>query len=645
MSQEPARTTANDRLGAKNSAGGRRVRLPIRRKLLAAFMAAIALPLLVIAVYVRIWTERSLESRALNDVAVACEQAARAVESALAGARGDVTLLSRSPEVMALAESAMRGDGELMEASRERVEGLFLALSETKLVYNQVRFIDLSGREVVRVDSNRRRAWVVPHEELQDKSQRYYFQKTVALEPGHVYVSPLDLNRERGEIERPYRPVIRYATPVFVGEESAGIVVTNMFGNVFLDPIRDYGSEETGVQALVDQDGFYLGHSQRKKEWGGPNDLDTGEGLRRDYGEAAETVLRREAGTIDIEQCVASYRRIRPCLWDEHRYWVLMQEVPKRVALAPVRTFRLALGTVFAISLLGALALSVYLSRRLSDPLREVERGAQLIGNGELSHRVVVDTGDEVEALAESFNQMASRLAEVRAQEQLALLGRMAAGVVHDIRNPLTSIKGFADLLVSTDDREERREFGEIVQEDTDRILSMVQELLDFSRGGTADLRLKTVSLRGFLERVADTLRRDMERVGVAVELGPIDDAPVNLDVSRMTRMILNIASNAREAMQREGGVFTIEAHRLDGTVRIALQDTGPGIPEEVAYTLFEPFVTSGKENGTGLGLAICKQIVEAHGGTISFDDSAPRGARFVVELPVATGEMPRAVE
>jgi signal transduction histidine kinase len=300
---------------------------------------------------------------------------------------------------------------------------------------------------------------------------------------------------------------------------------------------------------------------------------------------------------------------------------------------------------VFAISLLGALALSVYLSRRLSDPLREVERGAQLIGNGELSHRVVVDTGDEVEALAESFNQMARRLTEVRAQEQLALLGRMAAGVVHDIRNPLTSIKGFADLLVSTDDREERREFGAIVQEDTDRILSMVQELLDFSRGGTADLRLKTVSLRGFLERVADTLRRDLERVGVAVELGPIDDAPVNLDVSRMTRMVLNIASNARESMQREGGVFTIEAHRLDGTVRIALQDTGPGIPEEVAYTLFEPFVTSGKENGTGLGLAICKQIVEAHGGTISFDDSVPRGARFVVELPVATGEMPKAVE
>jgi len=616
-----------------------RVRFPIRRKLLAALMAATLLPLLVVAVYVRVWTERSLTARVLDDIEVDCREAANALENALSGARDDVLVLSRSPEVADLARLlSAETDSRLpvpdITASRRRVEALFLGFSDTKRSYDQVRFLDPDGREIVRINFDGDRSFAVPEDQLQDKSQRYYFEQANSLPAGQVYVSRLDLNREQGAIERPLKPVLRYATPVFTNGRRSGVLVTNMLAKPFLDNIRALRTEEHGHRMLVDQDGFYLAHRSRSKEWGAPHDLNTGQSFSTDYRDAADTILPARRGTADLADSIASYRRISPCPWDQDCYWMLIQEVPKSAALAPVWRFRLALGAVFAVSLLGALSLSLYLSRRLSNPLREVERGARLLGDGRLDHRVSVQTGDEVEVLADAFNQMAHRLAEARDQERLAFVGRTAAGIVHDIKNPLTSIKGFADLLTTAESPEERQEFSRIIGEDADRILSMVQELLDFSRGTPADLELEPTSAKDIAADLARAVGRDMERAGVALDITTRDDAFVRVDKDRILRVLTNLASNAREAMQETGGTLSVEIGRFDDTVRIVLQDTGPGVPDEIANTVFEPFVTHGKQRGTGLGLAICKQIVAAHGGAITLDPSSERGARFVIELP-----------
>jgi signal transduction histidine kinase len=597
-------------------------------------MAAMALPLLVIAVYIRVWTEQSVAAQTVEDIHVECRQGAGALESALSGAREDVLFLSQSPSVDALAQAMARDDGEAAAAARRGVEELFRAFAETKLIYDQVRFIDRSGLETVRVDSDGRRNWAAPTAELQSKSERYYFQKTMAVPEGHVYVSPLDLNRERGEIEWPLRPVLRYSTPVFARGEPVGIVITNMGGNRLLGPIRSFGGVGQGRRILVDQNGFYLAHYSRRKEWGGPADLRTGQNLRADYGGQASIVLAGQAGTLDLGDRVVSYHRVNPCPWDPERYWMLMQEVPRALTLAPVRRVRLALGAVFAASLVGAFVFSLYLSRQLSDPLRQVERGARLLGEGVLDHRVTVQTGDEVEVLADAFNEMAEQLAEARDQERLALVGRTAAGIVHDIRNPLTSIKGVAALLPDTETPEERTEFCQIVSHEADRILSMVQELLDFSRGKPAGLSLESVSAPELLAALERAIGPDMERAGIKLTIRA-DDTTVNADRDRILRVLANLASNAREAMAETEGTLLVEARRVGEVLQIAVQDSGPGIPDEIADNLFDPFVSYGKPSSTGLGLAICKQIVEAHGGTIGLAPSPDGGARFVVELPV----------
>ena len=601
-------------------------------------MLAVALPLLATALYLRLWTARSLVAGALREVASDRKDGARILEGSLAGAQDDALFLSRAPEVVALAKALVDADSADIENARTRAEDLLRALSASRPQYTQLRFIDREGREIVRVNSHSGRSLIVPRNELQDKSTRYYFRKAMSVPSGHVYVSRLDLNQEQDGIVRPLEPGIRYATPVYLAQRPVGVAVINMQGDRFLAPIRDYGSPEQGRRMLVDQDGFYLAHHLPEKEWGGPNDLNTGADVRSDYGSPAADILSGRNGTIEIGEAVVSYQRIQFCPLDTDRYWVLLQEVPKHTALAPVRRFRLALGGVFGVSLLGALFLTIHLSRRLSEPLQELRRSAELLGSGDLDQRVDIHTGDELEILAHTFNEMAKRLAEARDQERLAFIGRMAAGIVHDIKNPLTSIKGFTELLAATDSPDERKEFAGIVAEDTNRILSMVQELLDFSRGRAADLDLTPTSLRSFLSQLEPTIRRDMEPAGIEVASTLIEDAWVRLDAARMTRVIMNIASNAREAMQAGGGSFSMQTRRAGEHVLLVLQDTGPGIPEEIADSLFEPFVTRTKEHGTGLGLAVCKQIVEAHGGTIRLDPGSQKGARFVIELP-AMGE------
>jgi signal transduction histidine kinase len=597
-------------------------------------MLVVALPLLGTALYLRLWTARSLVGGALREVASDRRDGARILEGALAGVQDDALFLSRAPQVVALAEALVDGDTAGIEDTRTKAEDLVLALSASRPHYAQLRFISREGREIVRIEANGGSSWVVPRDELRDRSKGYYFRKALSVPSGHVYVSPLNLHREPGIIARPLDPVMRYATPVYLAQRPVGVAVIIVRADRLLAPIRDYGSPEQGRRMLVDQNGFYLAHHLEDKQWGGPDDLNTGADVRSDYGSLAADILSGRDGTIEIGEAVVSYQRVQFCPSDADRYWVLLQEVPKHTALAPVRRFRLALGGVFGVSLLGTLLLTIHLSRRLSEPLQELRRGAELVGSGDLDQRVDIHTGDELEILADAFNEMAERLGEARDQERLAFIGRMAAGIVHDIKNPLTSIRGFTDLLAATDSPDERKEFAGIVTEDTNRILSMVQELLDFSRGRSADLHLTPTSLRSFLSQLEQTIRRDMEPAGIEVAFTLIEDAWVRLDAARMTRVVLNIASNAREAMQGSGGSFSVQMRRAGEHALVVLQDTGPGIPEEIADSLFEPFVTRTKEHGTGLGLAVCKQIVEAHGGTVRLDPGSQKGARFVIELP-----------
>jgi len=282
-----------------------------------------------------------------------------------------------------------------------------------------------------------------------------------------------------------------------------------------------------------------------------------------------------------------------------------------------------------------ALILATLAARGILRPIRELQVGARRIGEGDFSYRLRVHTNDELEQLAREFNQMAERLERVRDQERLALIGRMASGIVHDIQNSLTAIRGYAPLLAEEDlPSAQRREFAAILVESVQRIADMARDLLEFARGEQAELELRTMSVDEYVAEIRPRLERDLRESNIRLVLDLNCPAPVRIDPARMNRVIFNLAANARDAMG-EAGVFTITSRCERGYAEIRCSDTGPGIPPEMEGRLFQPFASYGKPYGTGLGLAICRQVVEAHGGTIEAHSDSGGGATFVVRLPI----------
>jgi signal transduction histidine kinase len=217
--------------------------------------------------------------------------------------------------------------------------------------------------------------------------------------------------------------------------------------------------------------------------------------------------------------------------------------------------------------------------------------------------------------------------------ERMSMVGRMAAALMHDLRNPLTTIKGYAAMLERGDLETERRQrFSRTIVRSVDNFVQMTQEILDYVRGA-ARLQRVEVQVAAIVDDLCTFLEHDFEEKGLTLRRELEYEGPLLVDEARMGRALYNIASNARDAMPA-GGVLTITTRRCEGCVEFRLSDTGPGIPAEIRDRLFEPFVTFGKPEGTGLGLAIAKKAVEDHGGSIAVEGSAGQGTTLVICIP-----------
>jgi signal transduction histidine kinase len=219
--------------------------------------------------------------------------------------------------------------------------------------------------------------------------------------------------------------------------------------------------------------------------------------------------------------------------------------------------------------------------------------------------------------------------------ERLSTIGRMIGTIVHDFRNPMTALKGYAGMLEEFElPRERQGEFARLIIEEADRMGLMIEEILEFTRGSPTPLRLTHTTVADLAAKVHRLMEPEFRGRGVAfaTELGYAGE--IRLDIDRMKRAILNIASNALDAME-PGGTFTFGSRLADGRLDLVFSDTGRGIPEELRERIFEPFFTHGKPRGIGLGMSITRKIVEEHGGEIQVASRPGAGTTFTLRLPV----------
>ncbi len=288
----------------------------------------------------------------------------------------------------------------------------------------------------------------------------------------------------------------------------------------------------------------------------------------------------------------------------------------------------------FALAIGLSAAVGAWLARTIVRRVESLRRGARRIGAGDLDARIELSGQDEFAELASSFNQMAASLAQEQAalvlSQKLASIGQVAAGVAHELNNPLSVIIGYTKLLRAEPgaNAEELR----IIDDEARLCQRIVQELLDLARPnrleiGSVDLALLA---REAVERLegAGALRDRSVRV--------VADRPimVSADAGKLRQVIANVVVNAAEATEATGTI-TIDATTTADSATLTIADNGPGIAPEIRHQIFEPFVTT-KPRGTGLGLTIAQAIVDAHGGSITISSSPESGTLVALQLPVS---------
>jgi K+-sensing histidine kinase KdpD len=215
--------------------------------------------------------------------------------------------------------------------------------------------------------------------------------------------------------------------------------------------------------------------------------------------------------------------------------------------------------------------------------------------------------------------------------DRLATIGQLLSGVLHDLRNPLTVIAGYAQLIAREPDPVERARTSQLVVKQVEAVDAMTREVLDFARGKVSVLR-RRVNVEAFVSEMCALLPRELGE-GVSLRVRLAHRGPARFDEVKLRRALVNIARNAGQAMKGKGR-FSIHVARKGDRLVFRLRDTGPGIPVEVRDRLFESFATHGKEDGTGLGLAIVKRIAEEHGGSVECRTRTGRGTTFVLSIP-----------
>ena len=299
--------------------------------------------------------------------------------------------------------------------------------------------------------------------------------------------------------------------------------------------------------------------------------------------------------------------------------------------------------------LTGAVLLFSGLISSMRRPLEELVDAARQLAEGDLDTRVKVGGLSETATLGAAFNEMAAELQrEAGRRDQLdRMKDEFVLTASHELRSPLTSVQGFAEVLMLERERlsPKQAETVEIILDNTRHLVRLLNDLLDLARSNAGRLAIKPAptEVGSLVEDAVRSMRAQTEGGGQSIEASVEPDLPrVNVERDRIRQVLVNLLTNAHEYCP-PGASIRATAARVGDEVEIAVTDDGPGIPAEQLEHIFDRFTRGDagltqRVGGTGLGLAISKSLVELHGGRIGVESAPGEGATFRVRLPALTG-------
>jgi signal transduction histidine kinase len=347
--------------------------------------------------------------------------------------------------------------------------------------------------------------------------------------------------------------------------------------------------------------------------------------------------------------------------------WAVFVERPLEDTYEPLYASMLRTSSLFLVGLGLALLASLYLARRVVRPLQALREGVERISSGDLSSRLEIKTGDEIETLAEEFNRMTAHLKEAQTglerkvaertqaltvaneklEEASQLKSQFLANVNHELRTPMSAIIGYARLVLRATEgqiSQLQRENLQDLLHNAERLLNQIDSLLDFAKieAGKMEVHVEPVKVNEVIQVAVSTIEPILNGGSVRIirEIAPGMPA-LNTDREKLRQILLNLLDNAVKFTER--GEIKIAASQQNGSLQLVVSDTGTGIPKEELNKIFEEFHRGDsssikKYRGTGLGLAIVKKFVNLLGGDVAVESEVGKGSVFTVTLPLNYG-------
>eukprot|EP00808_Paulinella_micropora_P005776 g28087.t1 len=600
----------------------------------------------------------------------------------------DLSMLVDNPDLIECVDFP-----ETCPENLRKVQKTFLSMAQLSGWYHQIRYLNSSGWEVVRVNYRDGQATAVTQSDLQSKKNRYYFEDTIEKNQGEVFLSPMDLNIEYDTIEVPWNPVLRMGMPLLNSQgNKVGIVLINMFGQIWLQHIGS-PPKATRKYYVINKDGYFLYHENQNHTFGfmcdPPNSLsendpdcsvhfnyvfvvehaDAWGKIKEQQREDGLEVFPTEKGLYSsLSLCVGESKHTCP----QEVKMTLVGFNPASDIYAPVEAYRVKLvwgGLVASLLwLFISFVLALYQLQR-SDAQKRIQQSQEI------------------------------------AMHALAVKSQFLSNMSHEIRTPMNAVIGMTALLCDTTLTPEQQDYTDTIRTSGDSLLAIINDILDFSKleAGCVELEVLPFDVRELIESCLDLVAPNARKQGLDLLCYLEEGVPPMLegDATRIRQILVNLLSNAVKFTEKgqvvvhvaatlitpdgrkHSGAFkpspvlspvlaspsftqleqldndntleikinkseSVEACQSSPTltspglyqVSMSVIDTGIGIPQDKIPKLFELFTQvnssiTRKYGGTGLGLAISKKLAACMGGYISISSAVDKGSAFTLSLPM----------
>lgn len=638
------------------------MRLKIRQKLLIVFLSMTIVSTATIFILGYVVSSRALTLKVKEELRLSLSRSSKEVDNFLRDQEGEVLALAQLPILKDFLYSLRARNYNDFDKEREILERFFLRYQGHKEAIQAIRVVDTKGQVLVKIkelkiiEKNKPHPYM-PIATVGSLFEKEFFDELTTLKKGQVWMSNFELGVDNNQF---CPPMMRLSTPIFYEDGTmAGVIIINIWGKRIEGIINNTITKDNGYSFIFEKNlldpyrhGIYLAHPDPDLCFF--NQTNKGRLFFTDYPNGTE-LITQDGGVIQDPSSgnLMAYVYYSPypetSSGSRQRGWYIVTMAYGDRVLGPVLKQKKVMVAVGAITLIAAGIAVILLSKTLTKPINLLSQGAKEIGEGKLDHRITVSSGDEIGDLAKSFNSMSTALKEsiekkmeadarVYQAEKLASIGELAAGVAHEINNPLGNIISTARLL--RQDIDSNGCDREAIMADIDTIIRegrrcerIIGGLLNFSR--EIPLHKSMEDINCFLDDVVYGLRYKIEDKGLIVYKEYGEGLPlICVDKAQIQQVFSNIILNSIYATEK-GGSIKVTTRPYNNGVEVEISDTGIGIPEDNMKKVFNPFFTT-KEvgEGTGLGLAISYGIVQRHRGSITLESDPGMGTKCIIVLP-----------